>query len=156
MLKHTMGMPNIASVLKEEITRLARKEIRGDIADLRKALATQRSDIAELKRKNRELEQTVRRLQKASGTAPPAPSAGPKPEASGLRFSAKGLATHRKRLGLSVADVGLLVGASDQSVYLWEAGTVRPRAKHLPAIAALRTLGKREAAARLAEIKPAR
>ena len=149
-------MPNIATVLKEEISRLARKEARGDIADLRKALAAQRTDIAELKRKNRELEQAVRKLLKANGTARAAPAAGPASETTGLRFSAKGLATHRKRLGLSVADVGLLVGASDQSVYLWEAGTVRPRAKHLPAIAALRSLGKREAAARLAAIKPAR
>jgi len=38
------------------------------------------------------------------------------------------------------------VGASGQSIYNWEAGKARPRAQHLSALAALRTLGKKEAA----------
>ena len=46
---------------------------------------------------------------------------------------------------------GVLLGASGQSVYKWEDGKARPRAKHLPAIAALRTLGKKQAAAILAQ-----
>jgi DNA-binding transcriptional regulator YiaG len=70
-----------------------------------------------------------------------------------FRFSAKGLASHRKRLGLSAHDCGLLLGASGQSVYKWEEGEVRPRAKHMPAIAALRAMGKKEAAARLAQLR---
>jgi len=41
---------------------------------------------------------------------------------------------------------------SGQSVYKWEDGKARPRAKHLLAIAALRTMGKREAAARLEQL----
>ena len=35
-------------------------------------------------------------------------------------------------------------------------GKVRPRAKHLPAIAALRTLGKREATARVESLRDGR
>ena len=66
-----------------------------------------------------------------------------------FRFSAKGLASHRKRLGLSAHDCGILLGASGQSIYKWEDGKARPRAKHLPAIAALRTLGKKQAEALL-------
>ena len=66
-----------------------------------------------------------------------------------IRFSAKGLAAQRKRLGLSASDIGLLVGASGQSVYNWESGQNRPRASQLPAIAELRTLGKRDALAKL-------
>ena len=68
----------------------------------------------------------------------------------GIRFSAKSLASQRRRLGLSAAECGLLVGTSAQSIYNWEAGKVRPRARHLVAIAALRTLGKKDAAAHLA------
>ena len=64
-----------------------------------------------------------------------------------LRFSAKSLASQRRRLGLSADAIGLLVGASGQSVYNWEAGAARPRVSHLAAIAALRTLGKKQAAA---------
>jgi hypothetical protein len=43
----------------------------------------------------------------------------------------------------------VLVGASAFSVYKWEQGEVRPRARYLEAIAALRSVGKKEAAARL-------
>lgn len=75
---------------------------------------------------------------------------------STLRFSAKGLASQRNRLGLSAEDVGLLVGASGQSIYNWEADKARPRAQHLSALAALRTLGKKEAAAVLASRRAAR
>jgi hypothetical protein len=49
-------------------------------------------------------------------------------------------------LGLTVLEVGLLVGASGKSVYLLERGEARPRASHLAAIAALRSLGKKRAA----------
>jgi DNA-binding transcriptional regulator YiaG len=70
----------------------------------------------------------------------------------GLRFSAKGLAGQRQRLGLSAAATAKLLGVSALSVYKWESGQTRPRAKHFPAIAALRSMGKREAAARLSEL----
>ena len=66
------------------------------------------------------------------------------------RFSGKGLAAQRKRLGLSAAEMGVLLGCAGQSVYKWEQGTTRPRASQMPAIAALRKLGKKEAAAKLA------
>lgn len=137
-------MPNIASVLKAEISRVARKEIRNEAAALKKAVATYRSDIAELKRRAKDLEANLRQLSKASARKGPAITLDD--SAQNLRFSAKGLASHRKRLNLSAADCGLLLGASDQSVYKWEDGNVRPRAKHLPAIAALRTLTKSSAA----------
>lgn len=141
-------MPNIASVLKAEIVRVARKEVRSEIDSLRKASATYRSEIAALKRRAQGLEQELRRLGKAVPSAPAKPDADP--SNGKTRFSAKGLVTLRQRLGLSAHDLGLLVGASGQSVYNWETGEVRPREKHLPAIAALRTLGKKELAARLA------
>ncbi len=73
--------------------------------------------------------------------------------AESFRFRASGMASNRKRLGLSAADFGLLVGASGQSVYAWEQGKARPRGKSLAAIAALRGIGKREVAERLAALK---
>ena len=141
-------MPNIAALLKDEISRVARKVVRGETDTLKKATRTYRSEIAALKRRTLELEQQIHRLGKAVGSASqPTVDA---PSSEGLRFSAKGLISQRKRLGLSAAECGLLVGASAQSIYNWEEGKVRPRAKHLAAIAGLRTLGKKEAASRLA------
>lgn len=144
-------MPNIASILKAEISRVARKEIRAEVAALKKAVNAYRTDIAALKRRAQALELELRRLRKASPKVAAQETA--EPSAQGLRFSAKGLASHRKRLALSADDCGLLVGTSGQSIYNWESGKARPRASHLPAIAALKTLGKREAAARLTSIR---
>lgn len=145
-------MPNIATVLKDEISRLARKELRGENQALKKASVQYRSDIAALKRRLQTLEQLVKRMQKGQGrkAAPDTPAEdGEKP----LRFSAKGLARQRERLGLSAADAAALMGVSAQSVYKWEDGKTRPRASQLPAIASLRRLGKTEAAARLASLR---
>jgi DNA-binding transcriptional regulator YiaG len=147
-------MPNIAALLKSEIARVARKEVRGETVHLKKAVSAYRSEIAALKRRAQALEQQLRRLSKRSTKAEPLAN-GQDVDADGqpFRFSAKGLASHRKRLGLSAHDCGLLLGASGQSIYKWEEGAVRPRAKHMPAISALRHMGKKEAAARLAELR---
>ena len=144
-------MPNIASILKAEIPRVARKEVRGEVAALKKALITYRTDIAALKRRAQALEQEVRRLRKASPKVDAAETKEPSSRA--MRFSAKGLASHRQRLALSADDVGLLIGASGQSVYNWESGKARPRAKHLAAIATLKCIGKKEAAAKIESLR---
>lgn len=148
-------MPNIASILKAEISRVARKEVRNETAALKKAASTYRSDIAELKRRIKVLEANLRQLGKASAKRGSSAVAAEGPPQKQLRFSAKGLASQRQRLGLSAAECGLLLGASDQSVYKWEDGKVRPRAKHLAAIAALRTLNKKSANAMLASLRKA-
>ena len=144
-------MPNIASLLKTEISRVARKEVRAETLALKKAASTHRSEIAALKRRTQALEQRLRRLDK--GSAKISATEAPKGIEEARRFSAKGLASQRRRLGLSAAGCGLLVGASSQSIYNWEEGKVRPRTQHLHAIAALRSMGKREAAARLKDLK---
>ena len=53
-------------------------------------------------------------------------------------------------LWMTQAQMARLIGASALSVYKWESGKVQPRAAQLERILALRKLGKREAAARLA------
>lgn len=145
-------MTNIASLLKSEISRVARKEIRAETQALKKAVTTYRAEIAALKRRAQALEREVRRLSKGSSkqaAQTPADAGKVRP----ARFSAKKLAAHRRRLGLSAAECGLLVGASSLSIYKWESGNAQPRAKFLPGIASFLALGKREAAARLASLR---
>jgi DNA-binding transcriptional regulator YiaG len=140
-------MSSFAAAIKNEVVRLARKEVKGAVGPLRKQLAAQRSAIAELKRRVAELEQRTKRIASVSRAvvAPGEPAS-----ANSARFSAKGLRSLRSRLGLSAADFGTLAGVSGQSVYNWEAGKTRPQRAQVEAIQALRSLGKREAAARLA------
>jgi DNA-binding transcriptional regulator YiaG len=142
-------MPNIATVLKEEITRLARKELRANTETLKKAVTTYRSEIASLKRRVDQLERQSKRTAKVVNRAV---ANKPEAEATHLRFRVGGFKAHRERLGLSAADYAKLIGVSALSVYKWEGGQARPRAKYLPAIAAVRKMGKREAVARLEQL----
>ena len=144
-------MPNIAQALKGEISRVARKEVRSEIAAMKRAASQQRAAIAQLKRQVQELERQLRHGGKPRSAT--APKLGNGESAELQRFSAKGFATHRRRLGLSAGDYGLLIGTSAQSVRNWEEGKARPRAKYLPAVAALRTLGKREATKHLESLR---
>ena len=144
-------MPNIGSVFKSEISRVARKELRGETQALKKSVAQYRGQIAELKRRLQALEKQVGRLGRATTRPAIAGAADPQERGGQIRFSAKGLAAQRQRLGLSAAAVARLLGVSALSVYKWESGKTRPRARQLEAIASLRGMGKREAAARLAQ-----
>lgn len=137
------------SILKDEIARVARKEMRSESVALKKASTSHRAEIAALKRRVLAAEQQLKRLLKVERK--PSSSDVEEPPARGRRFSAKGLASQRKRLGLSAEDIGLLVGDSSQSVYNWEHGIVRPRAARLAAITTLKTLGKNSASATLEE-----
>lgn len=140
-------MPNFASVLKEEIVRLARKEVRAETETLKKAVAQHRSEIAGLKRRMATLEKQAARAEK-KGAGKAAPTAEGE-EAPRTRFSAKRLARQRQKLGLSAAEMGALLGVSAQTVYNWEAEKSRPRQAQLAAIAALRGVGKRQVKVRL-------
>jgi DNA-binding transcriptional regulator YiaG len=143
-------MPNIGSVLKTEIARVARKELRGETLAQKKASAQYRTQIADLRRRVQALEQQVKRLGKAAARAAPAEAAAEEGrDGARVRFSAKGFAAQRQRLGLSAAALAKLLGVSALSVYKWESGKTRPRAKQVEAIATLRGMGKREAARRL-------
>jgi DNA-binding transcriptional regulator YiaG len=139
-------MPNIAAVLKEEIVRLARKEIRRQTSVLRQASAQYRSDIAEMKRQVIDLQRNVAPLEKQ--VLKSVSYQVPDVDAERVRFTAKGLRSQRRRLGLSAAGCGKLIGVTDQTIYNWEHGASRPRKQQVARIAALRHLGKRDARAR--------
>ena len=141
-------MGNFAAELKAEISRLAKKEIKREMAALKKASTQYRTDIAALKRRNVELERTLARLGKQTRKSVAVAESAPA-EGENLRWRPAGFAKLREKLGLSAADLGKLIGVSALSVYKWEKGQVKPRAAQLAAIASVRHIGKREALRRL-------
>jgi DNA-binding transcriptional regulator YiaG len=144
-------MPNIASILKVEISRVARKEVRAETQSLKKQSTQYRGQIAALKRQVTNLEKLLRKHSKGARAAP-ARAADEEAPITGLRFRSKGFATHRKRLGLSAAEAGALLGVSGQTIYHWEAGKSKPRSSQLVRIDALRKLTKKGAAAAVAQV----
>jgi DNA-binding transcriptional regulator YiaG len=140
-------MSTLAEQLKSEISRIAKKELRAETKQLKHAVTQQRAEISALKRRLAEMELTLKRMAKASANVQPEVVAEEGPT---LRFRAGGFASLRKKLGLTAGEMAQLLGVSAQSVYHWEIGKSRPRASQLPAISAVRKMGKKEVAERLA------
>ncbi|WP_428306510.1 helix-turn-helix domain-containing protein [Lacipirellula sp.] len=134
-------MTTLAEALKEEIRRLARKEIKAATQVTARAVAQHRREIAKLKRQIREQEKRIASLQKGK------PS--PQKIDESVRFSARSVKAQRTRLGLSAADYARLVGVSSLTIYNWEHGKSRPRQEQLAQLVAVRGIGKREALRRL-------
>ena len=140
-------MPNIAALLKSEITRVARKEIRAEIESLRKAVSAQRSAIAALKREIAEVRKMASKgpqAPKAAATASDAAEAGVQ-----RRFSPSRLAVHRQKIGLSAAQYGALVGVTGQSIYKYEQGKARPLAATVRKLSELKERSKAQILASL-------
>jgi len=140
-------MANLATVLKEEIRRLARKEVNSGTDKLQRQSAVHRRDIAELKRQVADLQRRVTYLEKREKSRLES-----KPDADSadrVRFSPTWLKKHREKLGISAEAYAKLVGVSALTIYNWESGKTRPRQAQLAALSTVRGIGKREAQRRL-------
>jgi DNA-binding transcriptional regulator YiaG len=144
-------MPNIAGVLKEEIRRLAKKEIKVQVGKTQKAAAQYRRDIAMLTRQLGQQDREIKLLKKQGQQGQPEAE---EDELEGVRFSARSVKAQRSRLGLSAADYGKLVGVSGLTIYNWEQEKARPRKAQLASLVAVRGIGKKEALKKLAELTP--
>ena len=140
-------MPNIAAVLKEEICRLTRKEVKAQVGKTQRASAQYRRDIANLKRVLGQQEKEIRLLKKRAQDGQPQAE---EEQSESVRFSARSVKAQRSRLGLSAANYGKLVGVSGLTIYNWEHEKARPRKGQLAALVAVRGIGKREALLKLA------
>ena len=112
-------MSNVMTELKSEITRLARKEIKGELAQVKKVNATQRGLIAGLRKQVDAMQKELNGLKKA--VPAPAKTLSAKTEPEG-RFwiTGKGVRKLRQRLGLTQAVFGKLVEVSMPTVVNWE------------------------------------
>lgn len=143
---------SLLSSLKNEITRLARKVVKSEISPLQSSSATHRRHIAELRRRIDALDREMKQLRKGAVQQASSAAADNSDASVKLRFRAAGLKTHRATLGISAENYAKLVGVSGVTIYNWESGNNRPRPAQLPALAAVRRMGKREALARLEQL----
>lgn len=141
-------MANISTVLKDLITRLAKKEIKAETGKTRRATAQYRRDIAKLKRQVRSQEKEIAFLKSQEEKRLTEPKAAEEP-AEGARFSARSVRAQRKRLKLSAQEFAKLVGVSPLTIYHWEHGKSRPRDRQFASLVAVRELSRLEAAKKL-------
>lgn len=146
-------MPNFNIALKNEIARVARKELRDELATLRKSSATLRADVSNLRKQVKALDVTLRTLGRsiAKPPKPAQPDAAPAREdrkVAGV-FNPESLLAKRHELGLTQVQMAKLLGVSSLTQYKWESGQAVPRASKLPGILTVLALGKRAALAKL-------
>jgi len=133
-------VPDVAIVLKEEISRIARKEIRARVDPLKK-------QVIELRRRLRAAEATLLQLQKTtnktantvsrqSGAIVPDVE-----ETRQIRISPNSVKKLRTRLRLTQAQMAQLVDVSTNTVVRWEQGTSSPRGGSRAVIASMRSMG---------------
>ena len=149
-------MPNVMSVLKAEITRLAKKEAKAAVDPVRKPSIGARKTLADLKQRVAALEKQVKSLNAVlARSAQPQPEA---PVADKARITAKGMRSLRRKLRMTREQFAKLVGVTSHGVYLWEKknGPLRVRETTRKAILAVRDLGAKEAKQKLAEMQPAK
>ena len=89
-------MPNLATALKDEIQRLARKEVKAQTSVMKKASTQHRRDIAELKRRVRDLAKELAYLRKQEQRRAGRPAA--QGATASVRFSPPWVNAHRKKL----------------------------------------------------------
>ena len=150
-------MPTLAALLKEEISKIVRKEVQDQVRDLNKTVRGQSDAIARLEKQLGSARKT-KAAAKPAATKPAAakPAAQASKASAGdkrkqLRISPDTIKKHRKRLKLSQADLGKLLNVSTNTVLRWEAGKSKPRSKHLPGLDQLRSISMRELKNQLGE-----
>ena len=148
-------MSNVVKILKAVIARISKKEAKSATQAvgksntwLRKTVADLKKRLALIEKENRRLVATVKKYQVTQSQKPD------QEEGRKARFTSRGIRALRKKLRLSQADFGKLLGATPHAVYLWEKkiGALNLRDKTKAAILSIRGLGAREAKEKLKEI----
>ena len=141
-------MSSVAKVLKEQMSLISHRKARAVLAPTRKLVIKLTETVTQLGRRVLALEKDNRRLQRLNQD--PA-AAVANVEIAGVRFTTKGIKSLRRRLGLSQENLGLLLGTTAQSVYLWERkrGALTLRARTRTALSALQRMPAKEAQERL-------
>lgn len=158
-------MTAFSESFRSEVTRIARKDNKKEMASLRKAAMSQRGEISALKRDVKELTGQVRSLAKAleramataerqapQQQAEDASDQGPgKRRGRAFVFSHEALAAKRQAFGMTQKEMAHLLGVSTLSVYKWETGQVTPREAQLVHVREVLKMGVREARKKIAE-----
>ena len=141
-------MPDIARALREEITRLARKESKAHTRPLVQQVRDLRRQVREQKQQIEGLNKAL--AKKADRPAQIAPDGAE--DGAAIRIRAGSARKHRERLGLSQREMALLLDVSALTIGNWESGKAAPRGQNRVAFGKLRQMGVREVRARLEEL----
>ena len=142
-------MPNLNPILKEEIVRLAKREINQQVKALKSQLVEMRKTAREQRRRIEQLEKELAgKADKERVIAPRTVN-----EDDDVRVPRGSVRKHRERLGLSQREMAQLLDVSALTVSNWETERTSPSGKNKLGFAELRKMGVREVWNRLERLE---
>ncbi len=148
-------MGKVEGVIKSEIIRLARRELRQNFVPLNRDVRSMKTTLSQLRKAVSGLQRFVAQQEKAMKAQKTVLEAAPE-EVKKARFSPRLMKTLRKRLGVTQREMAALAGVTVGAIYQWEKGIFEPRGEKKKVLVALRKLRRREARRLLEEKKAER
>ena len=142
-------MGKLESIIKSEIQRLAKHEVRSVYRPLRKEVWGMKLKLSNLIKNFTVLDRLAKEISKSKSTEPKLEASPEEVKAS--RFTPERISNLRKKLGISQRELGVLVGATIGAVLSWEKGKFKPKGEKKAALVALRKVRKRDVRKMLAE-----
>ena len=141
-------MGKLESTIKSEIQRLAKREIRATFVPLRREVRVIRLRLSSLSKNfstlNRVTKEQLEKMPKKGLEATPE-------EVKASRLTPDRIRGLRKKLGISMRELGVLTRSSLGAILSWEKGKFRPKGEKKALLVGLRKLRKRGVRKMLAE-----
>jgi len=144
-------MGKVEAVIKSEIVRLARRELRKIAVPLGRDVRSLKNTISQLRKTVSALERFTALQKKEMGKKKPLEATPEEVQIS--RFSPRLIRSLRKRLRISQKELAILAGVTVGAIHQWESGMFKPSMKKKIVLVALRKLGRRDARGLLDESK---
>ena len=136
-------MAKLEALIKSEIVRFAKREVRKTIVPLRHNVRALKATLSQVRKSLIALERQAALAQKQIQKGGPQLQVSPG-ELKGSRLSPRLIQTLRKHLGISQKELAALAGVTTGAVHQWEAGNFRPTEAKKATLVGLRKLGRRE------------
>jgi len=137
-------MGKVEGIIKSEIVRLAKREVRKISVPLGRDVRALKITVSQLRKTVTALERFAALQQKVMEKEGVPLRATPE-EVKTSRFSPRLIRSLREHLGLTQKEMATLAGVTIGAVYQWESGKFEPRGEKKAVLVALRKLGRREA-----------
>jgi len=135
-------MGKLESMIRDEILRLARREMRKSFVPLRRDVRSMKGIVSQLRKSVLNLERFKSQEEKQLAQKA-VPEVAPE-EVKKARFSPRLIRSLRKKLRITQKELAVLAGVSVGAVHQWEGGKSEPRAVKKARLVALRSLARRE------------
>ncbi len=136
-------MAKFETIIKSEIVRLAKREVRKIAVPVSRDMRSLKSVVSHLRRSVLTLQRIAADQQKELEKTKKPLEAAPE-EVKIARFSPRLIRSLRRHLRISQKELAVLTGVTVGAVHQWESGQFKPSMKKKAAIVALRKLGRRE------------